>query len=234
MEIEVVTASSNKQLAKLHGLNQSTTILDVKKQLHRLISVSRTNVARALQVFLVEYFGPLALYLLTVSRPSWIYGQYASRHNMDVAVKIAAGCWSLHYVKRLLETLFVHRFSHGTMPITNLFKNCSYYWLFGLYIGYYVNHPLYTPPALGPVQVYGGLAAFLCKQTLQCLFEGQRFNKCRVFSGTKERRIPVPTSNPFTLLFEFVSCPNYTYEVMAWLSFTFMTQCLPGKNFNVP
>ena len=29
-----------------------------------------------------------------------------------------------------------------------LFQNCSYYWLFGLYIGYYVNHPLYTPPSM--------------------------------------------------------------------------------------
>ena len=31
--------------------------------------------------------------------------------------------------------------------------------------------------------------------------------------GTKERKIPMPTSNPMTHLFSFVSCPNYTYEV---------------------
>jgi len=31
-------------------------------------------------------------------------------------------CWTLHYAKRLLETIFVHRFSHSTMPIRNLFK----------------------------------------------------------------------------------------------------------------
>lgn len=40
---------------------------------------------------------------------------------------IAAACWTAHYVKRILETLFVHRFSHNTMPIGNLFKVCLSY-----------------------------------------------------------------------------------------------------------
>ena len=38
------------------------------------------------------------------------------------------------------------RFSHGTMPIMNLYKNCGYYWGFAALVAYYVNHPLYTPP----------------------------------------------------------------------------------------
>lgn len=38
---------------------------------------------------------------------------------------IAAACWTAHYAKRILETIFVHRFSHNTMPIRNLFKVCS-------------------------------------------------------------------------------------------------------------
>lgn len=32
-------------------------------------------------------------------------------------------------------------------------------------------------------------------------------------SGFRVRRFPTPTKNPFTWLFFFVSCPNYTYEV---------------------
>ncbi len=42
--------------------------------------------------------------------------------------QIALAYWSFHYTKRILETFLVHKFGHATMPIFNLFKNCSYYW----------------------------------------------------------------------------------------------------------
>jgi very-long-chain enoyl-CoA reductase len=48
-------------------------------------------------------------------------------------------------------------------------------------------------------------------------------------TGTKVRRIPVVTSNPFTILFDYVSCPNYFYEFGSWVGFTIMTSALPGK-----
>ncbi|XP_013783850.1 very-long-chain enoyl-CoA reductase-like [Limulus polyphemus] len=177
-------------------------------------------------VFLWEYTGPLVLYLVTYLRPALLYGVEAASVPKHTVVHLAAMCWSIHYCKRIIETLFVHRFSHGTMPIKNLFKNCSYYWLFGLYIGYYINHPLYMPPMFGDLQMYLGLAGFI-KNELGNLSIHLALKNLRP-PGTKVRKVPVPTSNPFTHLFNFVSCPNYTYEVMSWVCFTIMTQCLPG------
>lgn len=49
--------------------------------------------------------------------------------------------------------------------------------------------------------------------------------------GTKVRKIPQPNKNPLTKLFNYVSCPNYTYEFGAWLGFTVFTSCIPGKTF---
>ncbi|TRZ04356.1 hypothetical protein DNTS_000479, partial [Danionella cerebrum] len=46
-------------------------------------------------------------------------------------------------------------------------------------------------------------------------------------TGSRPKEIPYPTRNPFTWLFFFVSCPNYTYEVGSWISFAIMTQCVP-------
>ncbi|XP_046848583.1 probable very-long-chain enoyl-CoA reductase art-1 [Xenia sp. Carnegie-2017] len=182
-------------------------------------------------VFLTEYAGPLFVYLLFVPRPALIYGAEASLKQRAPVVWIAAACWSFHYMKRILETLFVHRFSKGTMPIQNLFKNSTYYWGFAAFISYFINHPLYTPPAFGDIQVYVGLGGFLVSEygnfASHCLLRDLRP------LGSTERRIPYPSSNPMTSLFDFVSCPNYTYEVAAWIFFTVMTQTFPAGLFTV-
>ncbi|XP_068626921.1 probable very-long-chain enoyl-CoA reductase art-1 [Battus philenor] len=178
-------------------------------------------------VFLAEYAGPLFVYLWVYQRPWILYGEQTS--SPGTVVNIAAVCWSFHYAKRLIETLFVHRFSHGTMPIRNLFKNCTYYWLFALYIAYHVNHPLYTSPC--STCVYVGVGGFiLCELgnlSIHLLLKNLRP------PGTKVRRIPMPDGNPFSLLLNYVSCPNYTYEFGAWVFFTILTKCAPVGIFAV-
>lgn len=180
-------------------------------------------------VFLCEYAGPLFCYLITYLRPAIIYGPQAANAKYYDVVNIAAACWSFHYIKRILETIFVHRFSHATMPMMNLFKNCTYYWGFAFFVGYYINHPLYTPALFKDLQIYAGLLGFIVAElgnfSIHIALRNLRP------PGTTERRIPKPTSNPFTLLFNFVSCPNYTYEIAAWVSFSVMTQALPALLF---
>uniref|UniRef100_A0A2P2I6F1 Very-long-chain enoyl-CoA reductase art-1 n=2 Tax=Hirondellea gigas TaxID=1518452 RepID=A0A2P2I6F1_9CRUS len=178
-------------------------------------------------VFLAEYAGPLAIYLWMYTRPWLFYGDDAALKPYFLCTHIAAGCYAAHYIKRLVETKFVHRFSHGTMPISSLFKNCSYYWGFTAYVAYHVNHPLFTAPC--NVQIYCGLAAFtFCE--LGNLSIHWALRQLRP-PGSKVRKIPFSTSNPFTWLFKLVSCPNYTYETGAWLSFAVMTQCIPAGLF---
>lgn len=175
-------------------------------------------------VFLVEYLGPLLLYPLFYMQPRFIYGDFLlsepERWVKEVQFS-ALIAWSFHYAKRELETLFIHRFSHATMPLANLVKNSVYYWGFAAYVAYFVNHPLYTPPAedlfyTGMCLFYfmeiGNLSAHWTLRTLRP-------------PGTKIRRIPHGG------LFEFVSCPNYTYEILSWLGFNLMTRTVAGILF---
>ncbi len=178
---------------------------------------------------------------------------YCTISSCAISFSLACVCWCLHYGKRFLETLFLHRFSNSTMPFINLFWNVTYYWGFAAYIAYHVNHPLYTKPE--ETQTYIALAVFMVLKHINLNYFLVKFihrytyivhfsllQFCELGNlsvhvalrnlrppGTKERNVPMPTSNPLTMLFNLVSCPHYTYEILAWTSFTIMTQCGAGE-----
>uniref|UniRef100_A0A8C0T1R2 Trans-2,3-enoyl-CoA reductase n=1 Tax=Canis lupus familiaris TaxID=9615 RepID=A0A8C0T1R2_CANLF len=250
-EVEILDAKTREKLCFLDKVEPHATIAEIKNLftktqgkslkdediLQKLpVGTTATLYFRDLgaqiswvTVFLTEYAGPLFIYLLFYFRVPFIYGHKydftSSRHSV---VHLACICHSFHYVKRLLETLFVHRFSHGTMPLRNIFKNCTYYWGFAAWMAYYINHPLYTPPTYGAQQVKLALAIFVICQ-LGNFSIHMALRDLRP-AGSKTRKIPYPTKNPFTWLFLLVSCPNYTYEVGSWIGFAIMTQCLPGQD----
>ncbi|CDF33568.1 trans-2-enoyl-CoA reductase (NADPH) [Chondrus crispus] len=175
-------------------------------------------------VFLLEYLGPLLLYPLFYNQPRWIYGDAIHAAVTPWAREVqfsALMAWTFHYAKRELETLFVHRFSHATMPLSNLFKNSIYYWGFAAYVAYFVNHPLYTPPKED--LVYTGMCLFYFMEVGN-LSAHWTLRMLRP-PGTKVRRIPRGG------LFELVSCPNYTYEILSWLGFNMMTKTIAGLLF---
>ncbi|XP_072275961.1 very-long-chain enoyl-CoA reductase-like isoform X2 [Pyxicephalus adspersus] len=113
-------------------------------------------------VFLTEYAGPLFVYLLFYFRMPFFYGlDKAFTSSPHFVVHLACCCHSFHYIKRLIETIFVHRFTHGTMPLKSIVKNCFYYWGFAAWLAYYINHPLYTPAYYGKKQICLSTIGFL-------------------------------------------------------------------------
>jgi len=170
-------------------------------------------------VFLIEYLGPLLIHPALYYGGNFLYRQDFEHSRMQ---STAFALVVAHFLKRELETLFVHRFSSATMPFFNVFKNSAHYW--GL-SGTLIAVPLYGPwlgqKALqGSVResdkwIYGWVALWAYAE-LSNLITHLKLRALRP-AGTRTRQIP--QGYGFTL----VSCGNYLYESLAWIAFTGMT-----------
>mmetsp|Transcript_38883 Transcript_38883/g.47085 ORF Transcript_38883/g.47085 Transcript_38883/m.47085 type:complete len:309 (+) Transcript_38883:130-1056(+) len=169
-------------------------------------------------VFFWEYFGPLVIFPLFMVFRKQIYGVEFEPSEVQY---MANAYWVFHYFKRIAETFLVHSFSHATMPIANLFRNCSYYWGFAAACSYFINHNLYTSPPLLRAQLALGLA-LLCQ--MGNLSTHLTLANLRA-PGQKGYSIPRGFG------FNFITCANYTFEIYGWALFNVATQSLLGLLF---
>ena len=175
-------------------------------------------------VFLVEYFGPIAIFMIFYYFRNYIYG---GATNVPFTFTQKAGFFMVigHYLKREFETLFIHRFSLATMPIKNLFINCSHYWvIFGVLVGYFLFHPKYTEPTYLSQNVrYVLIGLFIIFELMNFLCHNVLKNLRK--PGSTERGIPKGFG------FGFVSCANYFWETMCWLSYAVLSGCTTSYLF---
>ncbi|KAF9333757.1 3-oxo-5a-steroid 4- dehydrogenase [Podila minutissima] len=178
-------------------------------------------------VFLVEYGGPLVIHPLIYYLPSLFYGKDFEHSTMQFVALVMV---MLHFLKREYETVFVHRFSHGTMPLRNLFKNSAHYHLLsGLNLAYWVYGPWNAAgTSLGErseALVYGCIALFIFAE-LSNYHTHVTLRNLRP-PGTRVRKIPRGYG------FDWVSCPNYFFETLAWLAVSVLTQSWAAHLFFV-
>ena len=142
----------------------------------------------------------------------------------------------LHFFKREMETILVHRFSAATMPAFNIFKNSAHYWILGgLNIALFTYSPsqgcatAHAPPRMfaSLFPFYDG-RAFLPALATILFVVGELGNLSAHLTlrslrkdGSGERGIP--RSGVFKLL-PNVTCPNYTFETLAWIGIGLMNR----------
>ncbi|KAK1220375.1 3-oxo-5a-steroid 4- dehydrogenase [Marasmius sp. AFHP31] len=172
-------------------------------------------------VYVIEYLGPLIIHPLIYSLPQLFFGREIVHSNLQ---KFFVTMVSLHFAKRVLESIFVHRFSHGTMPFTNVFKNSGHYWvLSGVFLAYDVYRPSYSANGSyikgSQKEDETRLWAFASIWALFQLLNLSSHLTLRNLrpAGTKKRAIP------YGIWFSLVSCPNYFFESLAWLTLCIMT-----------
>lgn len=157
-------------------------------------------------VYIVEYLGPLLIF------PCFYFG--LTKPNLAQKMGLIMGIF--HFLKRILESIFVHKFSRETMPIKNLFINIFYYWvLFGVSCGYSLFNRNYSNSIFNN---YGYV--YFC---LFYLFEYMNF-KCHML----QKKAKMESQGQYKILpgiygFQYVSCANYFWEFLSWLVFSLFT-----------
>lgn len=126
----------------------------------------------------------------------------------------------LHFVKREYETMYVHKFSLASMPAFNIFKNSAHYWVLG---GFNIAYWIYSPssytaiesPTMNYLNVAGAVLYIFGE--LSNLQTHRTLSNLRSPGGT-ERGIPTGYG------FDLVTCPNYLFEIIAWVGVALVTK----------
>ncbi|KAJ3513520.1 hypothetical protein NLJ89_g2899 [Agrocybe chaxingu] len=180
-------------------------------------------------VFVVEYFGPLLVHPLFYHFPRFWYGQDVQHSAIQKYVYTFV---LLHFIKREFETFFVHRFSQGTMPISNIIRNSAHYHILaGVFLAFDIYRPKYSatsPYIVNTIRnnetflwICAGIWAF---SELSNLHTHLTLRALRP-EGTRKRGIP------YGYGFNLVSCPNYFFEIIGWATIAGMTNSIAGYGF---
>lgn len=137
---------------------------------------------------------------------------------------LVLGLWVFHFVRRTLESLFVHRYSGRLVPPADYLVEYVYYWGFAAAIAWSVGQPSWTLPST-PLTLLGVLIFLLGEAGNS--WAHQKLRALRSASGEVKRQIPRGG------LFEWVSCPHYLFEITSWIGFALITRVLPSYAFLV-
>ncbi|TQV98009.1 hypothetical protein V2A60_006292 [Cordyceps javanica] len=167
-------------------------------------------------VFLIEYFGPIPIHAAVIGARPYIFpgGDAPMSNTQWLSFSLIVA----HFLKREFETAFIHKFSANTMPVSNVFKNSFFYWAF---FGLLSAVSLYWPSSLAAKASEPAIDAV---GTALCLF-GEIGNALVHYylstlrsPGGTERKIPAGYG------FGFVTCPNYMYEILAWIGIVIVSR----------
>ena len=165
-------------------------------------------------VYVLEYLGPLIFSLIFFIRYLFVFKKNNPKAQFQSHVVSYFFMVFFHYTKRIFESIFVHIFSRSTMPLSNLFKNCAYYWgLFGILCCYTLFNPYGKDLTFLKLPRYFFVMFFISGE-LKNLKTHIILRDIKI-RGRGKKYMPPRTDG-----FELATCANYTWEFFAWVSFS--------------
>ncbi|CAN6196927.1 unnamed protein product [Urochloa humidicola] len=133
--------------------------------------------------------------------------------------QILSAVLAVHFLKRVLEVLFMHRYS-GSMPVDTAVTIGTSYLLSTATMIYtqHLSHDLPDPPV---DLLYPGVAVFAVGIAGN-FYHHYLLSRLRSASGGggDDKGYKIPRGG----LFEFVTCPHYLFEIMGFFGFAMIAQ----------
>ncbi|KAI0389704.1 3-oxo-5-alpha-steroid 4-dehydrogenase-domain-containing protein [Xylariaceae sp. FL0594] len=194
-------------------------------------------------VYLCEYLGPLLFHPFFLSVRKHLYPavypyikDVVPSPDPVAAVTGAltgtqrAAFWMImaHFVKRELEVLFVHKFSANTMPAAFIVRNSAFYWSLAGFLGALEIYAPFSPTALAGdfLSPSSSSSSFLIDALGLALYVFGELCNAHVHWYLSSLRKPGETARkiPRGLGFGLVTCPNYMFEIVAWIGIILITR----------
>ncbi len=118
----------------------------------------------------------------------------------------------IHFSKRVLESLFLHKYS-GPIGVFTTFMIAGFYSLAAYLIGYLNRQPLQSMD----IWFYIGTALFIIGMTCNFIHH-------KILADLRKNTLDyiIPSGG----LFNFIVCPHYLFEIVAWLGIFLVSQHL--------
>jgi len=187
----------------------------------------------------VTYIGTVAVFLVAMKVPKIFIKHFPATGCLLVSndAKFAktqdleylfVGLWSLHFLRRTIEVLFVHDYRRK-MSFVESIGAPIYYWSFAFWNGVALRHDNGYKQTFLALTVAGSIM-FLIGEAGNCFCH----LKLRTFRKEKRAGWLSPNSQhvlPHGFLFDCISCPHYSCEILSWLGFFLASWTLPAALF---
>ncbi|KAL6880191.1 hypothetical protein ACP4OV_011756 [Aristida adscensionis] len=133
---------------------------------------------------------------------------------------VLSAALALHFLKRILESFFIHRYS-GCVPLATALLVGSGY-LFNTVAMIHVQHLSHNLPNPSIDLLYPGMLVFAVGIT------GNFYHHCLLSrlrgGGDNDKQYKIPRGG----LFELVICPHYLFEIIVFFGFAMISQTVFG------
>ncbi|KAK9329056.1 3-oxo-5-alpha-steroid 4-dehydrogenase-domain-containing protein, partial [Lipomyces starkeyi] len=179
-------------------------------------------------LLLTAYSGPVFFHILFYYCQAFIYGTTFQHTASQI---LAFTLITLHFAKRIFETIFVHVFYRLTVSFYSLYLYLFHYWLLsGVFMAYYIYYPGTCSSSISLLS-----SALETEETslyfLSAVWIFAELSNFETHLILANLRIRYPRPIPKGYGFDLVSCPNYFFELLAWTVITLITRSLASLLF---